>query len=240
MNPKTTASLAAGAALGLVGLATIQYKLDSTNSRTRRDLQMDSGESDYDVQVDDWADNDFVDEWSESNPNATDLWKEFNRNLGIELTEDDVNPKQKRVNWNRLKDNQIKKLHPKMLEEYASHMEALAFYNEISGTVIGKRDPSEFGSEMNDEGDYSGYGRTAPIVNNFLDAFGCKADGSSNFRQGKTNFWFLFPNSVPLFSAEDDHLSDWTYYWQFLMKFTKNWPGSARDYRFSLGTYGRL
>lgn len=125
-----------------------------------------------------------------------------------------------------------------MESEYAAHIEALEFYNEISDIKIGKRDPSEFGTEMNDEGDYSGYSRTAPVVKNFLDAFSCASDGSSNFREGKTNFWFLFPSAVPLWTEADKHLTDWENYWNFVQKYTKNWPASAKNFRFSMGTYG--
>lgn len=95
----------------------------------------------------------------------------------------------------------------------------------------------DFGAEMDNEGDYSGYDKTAPVVQQFLDAFGCRSDGKNLWRSGgKTSIWGLFPQGVPLFSDAANHISDWGYYWQFFMKVSQAWPANA-DLRFSMGTY---
>lgn len=211
--------------------------------RSRRAIEADyslaEDYDEYEMEMDDDEAGDL--EWDEwNNPNNTDLWSEFVRSVGGELTEDDVSPKQRRINWNRLRENQLEKLHENMLAEFATHYDALSFYNEISGVDYGRRDPSEFGEEMDDEGDYSGFDRTAPVVQKFVDALDCKANGKGVFGNGGVlNFWFLMPSGVPLFSEKGNHISDYSHFWNFFMKFADSWPGTrGNNVRFSIGSYG--
>lgn len=242
MNPKAVAGVT-----GVVGLAVVGFiGFNSSPNRSRRDLSAVVQDADYELAVDDFEAPDFVDEWEDNN--STDLWKQFNADLGIELSEDDVQMKQeapggrrggKRPNFNKFRESQLKAMIKPMQEEFVKRQDALSFYNEISGIKMGKRDPSDFGTAMDDEGDYAGYDKTAPIVNQFLSAFNCQADGSSNFRNGaKTNVWIVVPEAVPLWSEEGNHISDWSNYWQFLLKFASGWPTKQREFRFSLGVYG--
>jgi len=242
MNPKAVAGVTGVIGLAVVGFIGHNY---NTQSRARRDLLV-VDDNDYGVEVDD-LNSDFFDEWSDDFENGTDLWRQFNKDIGIEISEDDVMLKQDgrkgggrgkgKVNWNKFKEAQLAGLGDAMAAEWQKHNDALTFFNEISGVRMGQRDPSEFGANMDDEGNYAGYHRTAPIINSFKDAFGCKSDGSSNFRSGKTNVWALFPGAVPLFSASGNHMSDWAKYWDFFMKFAESWPTKAKDFRFSIGSY---
>merc|ERR1711881_426758 len=218
MQPKQVAGIAG--AVGLAALGFFGLGLDS-HSRSKRGLLVEKDE--FEVNVDGEAafyEEQFIDPWEDEFENSTAEWKEFNKQLGIELEDDDVQSKQRRVNWNRLKESQLEKLHENMQTEYAKHIDALNFFNEISGVDYGRRDPSEFGTEMDDEGDYSGYDRTAPQVRSFLDSFGCKGDGSNLWRDGRNKFnvWALFPQSVPLFAEKDNHVSDYGFYWKWWMK----------------------
>jgi hypothetical protein len=241
MQPKQVAGIAGIVGLGALGLFGVGF--DSHTRSKRSLLQKDE----FKVEVDgdaDFYEEAFIDPWEDESENSTAEWKEFNKQLGVEITEDDVMVKQRRVNWNRLKESQLVKLHDNMQAEYAKHIDALNFFNEISGVDYGRRDPSEFGTEMNDEGDYSGYARMAPQAKSFIDSLGCKADGSNLWRNGKNaklNLWALFPSGVPLFTEQENHVSDFGYYWKWFMKMAENWPtekGVAQDIRFSLGTYG--
>jgi len=251
MNPKAVAGIAGAAGLAVLGL--VGTHLQAQN-RAKRDLTLQATDDDYEVEMD-FDGVDFEDEWALNN---TNLWKQFNKDLGVELVEDDVMIKQdddddygpidprargkgKKVNWNRLKENSLVNLQDAMQTEYTRRVDSLGFFNEISGVQMGMRDPSQFGTAMNDEGDYSGYDKTAPVVQSFLNAFNCKSDGTSNFIGAKkTNVWIMFPGSVPLTSSSGNHLSDWANYWEFAMKFAKGWPKvkSGMDFRFSIGTYG--
>lgn len=131
------------------------------------------------------------------------------------------------------------KLHAPMAAEYKKRVEALDFYNEISGVDYGRRDPAEYGDDMTAEGEYAGYDKTAPVISEFVDSFGCRADGKNLYRKGgKTNIWALFPGSVPLWTEEGNHVDDWKAYWNWLIELSKGWPTRERDFRFSVGTYG--
>lgn len=244
MNPKAVAGVTGVVGLAVVGLIGVNY---SSQNRARRDLSTQEAQinDDYDLEVDAFDAPDFVDDWELDLDNSTSLWKEFNAELGIQLTDDDVQVKQgegrrggKRPNFNKFRESQLAALTGPMAAEFEKRVESMSFFNEISGVKMGKRDPSEFGDSMNDEGDYSGYGRTAPAVQNFLSAFNCKADGTSNLKGGKSNVWVVIPEAVPLWSSAGNHVSDWANYWGFLMKFASGWPGAAKNFRFSLGSYG--
>lgn len=257
MNPKAVAGITGVAGLAVIGFIGTAYNAQHRVKREALILDND----DYDVEME-FDEPDYQDEWSMDSANNTNLWRQFNKDLGIEVTDEDVQPKQsedddddsnlldggqrarggggKKVNWNRLRESQLSNIEDKMLVEYEKRMEKLAFFNEISGVQMGLRDPSAFGSEMDDEGDYAGYGKTAPIISSFLEAFGCNADGSGNFaKAGKTNIWVMIPGAVPLSSASGQHLADWANYWEFFMKFASNWPKVERgmEFRFSVGTY---
>lgn len=255
MNPKQVAGVTGAVGLAVIGLAGIKYQ-SAVNSRAKRAILEEEEQAiqqDYDLEVDGWEEPDFVDEWLDTSENATDLWKQFNHDLGIELNEEDVSVKQmrdddrlrrrkkgsnRRVNWNRLRENMIEGLHDQMLTEFSAREDKLSFYNSISGVEHGKRDPKDFGDEEDDEGDYAGFAKTAPMVQQFVDAFNCRGDGKGLWRgSGKTNIWALFPQAVPMFSEKKNHITDWNYYWKFFMKIAQNWPTGSRDLRFSIGSY---
>lgn len=230
-----------GAILGFAILGLVAVQFNGNFSRSRRAIiagESDSDYDDYSVEMD--GDEDDIGEFDDwSNPNNTDMWADFVRSVGGQVEEDDVSPKQRRINWNRLRENQLVKLQENMLAEFATHYDALSFYNEISGVDYGRRDPSEFGTEMDDEGDYSGYDRTAPVVQKFVDAFECADDGSGLFDGGTLNFWFLMPMGVPLFSEKGNHISDYSNFWSFFQKLSEGWPTDRQSMvRFSVGSYG--
>ena len=84
-----------------------------------------------------------------------------------------------------------------------------------------------------------GYDKTAPIINEFVEAFGCRGDGKNLYRKGgKTNIWALFPSAVPLWTDESKHIEDWKKYWTWFTELAKGWPTRERDFRFSVGVYG--
>lgn len=260
MNPKQIAGVTGAVGLAVIGFAGVQYQA-GVNSRAKRslldDIEEGSGATtivDYELEVDGLGDPNLADDWVD-NENSTDMWIQFNHDLGIELNEEDVSIKQsredllrrrkpgkgsKRVNWGRLRETQLPSLQEQMVAEFAAREEKLSFYNSISGIEHGRRDPGEMGEDENNEDDdpYLGYDKTAPIVQQFVDAFNCRADGKGLWGGGgKTNIWALFPQAVPLFADAKNHVTDWGYYWKFFMKVAQNWPTNQRDLRFSVGTY---
>lgn len=234
MNPKTVAGISGVAGLAILGLIGTHM---SGQSRARRDLLADVQDlsDDSDFVVDDLSI--FEDDWTKEN--NTDLWEQFQRDLGVELDDDDVSVKQRRINWSRFKENQIPGLHNNMQQEYTKRIDALEFFNEISGASYGRRDPSEFGESYGDEkGGYEGYDDMAPQVEEFLDAFQCSDDGSALHRAGgKTSFWFLFPAGVPLFTSRQMHVKAYAGYWEFLIRMAGSFPVGS-DTRLSIGVYG--
>lgn len=231
-----------GAILGFAILAIVSVQLNQNFTRSKRAIIGGNNDGDdyedYNVEMDgDDDDGEFFDDWS--NPNSTDMWADFVRSVGGTIEEDDVSPKQRRINWNRLRENQLAKLHENMLAEFATHFDALSFYNEISGVDYGRRDPSEFGEDMDDEGDYTGFDKTAPVVQKFVDAFECKDDGTGTYAGGQLNFWFLMPMGVPLFSDKGQRINDYSYYWSFFQAIANSWPTDrSSNVRFSVGSYG--
>jgi hypothetical protein len=252
MNPKQIAGVTGAVGLAVIGFAGVRYQAGG-NSRAKRSLDVEVElQQDYELEVDGFNEPNFVDEWLDESENSTNLWKQFNEDLGIEIDDDDVLMKQegrrgagkkknrgKAVNWARLRENAVEGLHDQMVSEFAAREDKLNFFNSISGVSYGRRDPADFGGEENNEGDYAGYDKTAPIVQQFVDAFGCRADGKNLWRSGsKTSIWTLFPQSVPMFTEAKNHISDWNNYWRFVMKLSTAWPKDQNDMRFSIGTYG--
>ena len=86
---------------------------------------------------------------------------------------------------------------------------------------------------------YDGFQKTAPVVKNFLESFGCQSDGKGLWGENRqTSFWFLFPGAVPLFTEERNHVTDFGYYWKWLMQFKEAWPVQTRsNIKFTMGTY---
>lgn len=239
MNPKHIAGVSGAVGLAVIGLIGVRYQ--GGNGRARRAVPEEAVEleTDYELEVDGFIeDPNFVDEWLDESENATASWMAFNADLGVTLEEEDVTEKarkkrKKKLNWAKLKESSLPDLDEKMKTEYAAREEKLKFFNQISGVAYGRV------NEIDDMGDYLGYGKTAPVINQFLDAFNCQGNGKGLWRSGgKTNIWALFPQSVPLFTGADDHITDWGYYWKFFMKIAAGWPTNSRDLRFSMGTYG--
>merc|ERR1712178_666803 len=172
----------------------------AVNSRQKRELlgRNEAVKSDdYEVEVDEEvAMQEVVDPWISDDENSTALWKEFQAQLGVELEDDDVQMKQRNkqrgVNFNRLNERNIPKMHDAMVKEWAKRTENLDFYNEISGVDFGKPDPEDEGP------DYSGYRKTAPVIQDFINSFGCQGNGKSLWRKGaQTNIWFMWPENRP-------------------------------------------
>jgi hypothetical protein len=239
MNPKQIAGISAAAGLGVIGLFGVGF---NEHARSKRDLHLQQ-DNDYDVEVDEVVlEAEFNDPWESNTKNASDQWRALNLEFGIELENDDVLEKarkQRGLNWGRLREGQLASIHDKMIQEFQNREDKLTVFNEISSVAFGRRDPKEMGDEENDEtGDYAGFDRTAPVVQNFLDSFGCQADGKNLWRKGGvTNVWGLFPQSIPLFTDADSHVSDWGAYWNFFQKIASSWPTRNADIRFSMGTY---
>lgn len=242
MNPKHIAGISGACGLAVIGLVGVKM---AGQSRVKRDLLLQTNEeiksNDYEVEVDEeFASQEFVDPWISDDENSTALWKEFQAQLGIELEDEDVQMKQRRkkeprgVNLNKLNERTIPKIHDAMIKEWEKRVENLEFYNEISGVDYGRMDPEEAVKST----DYSGYRKTAPVVQDFINSFGCQGNGKSLWRKGaKTNVWFMWPETVPLWTEADSHVNDWKNYWKFVKGVASTWSARS-DIRFSVGSYG--
>jgi hypothetical protein len=242
MNPKHIAGISGACGLAVIGLVGVKM---AGNSRQKRDLLIQANEdiksNDYEVEVDEeFATQEFVDPWISDDENSTALWKEFQAQLGIELEDEDVQMKQRNknkqrgVNLNKLNERTIPKMHDAMVKEWEKRVENLNFYNEISGIDYGRMDPAE----AENSADYSGYRKTAPVIQDFVNSFGCQGNGKSNWRKGaQTNVWFMWPETVPLWTDADNHVNDWKIYWKFVKGVASSWSTRA-NIRFSVGSYG--
>jgi len=238
MNPKHVAGISGVCGLAVIGFVGVKL---AGNSRQKRDLLVSGNapdSDDYDVEVDEeFAFGEFVDPWTSEDENSTALWKEFQAQLGVELEDEDVQMKQRRknqrgVNFNRLNERNIPKMHDAMIKEWEKRTENLDFYNEISGVDFGKPDPEDEGP------DYSGYRKTAPVIQDFINSFGCQGNGKSLWRKGaQTNIWFMWPETVPLWTDADKHVSEWKNYWSFVKGVASSWSARS-NIRFSVGSYG--
>lgn len=181
-----------------------------------------------------------VDDWTSENSTETNTkWEQLYADLGIDLkSENDVQMKQRRVNWNRLRERAIPGLQDQFLEEYKKRMDSLEFYNDISGIDYGRPDPE---MSPNSQEVFKGYGKTAPIIKDFVESFDCKSDGNGLWSDGNSlNLFYMIPQGVPLFSDEDEHITDYRSYWDFLMKFVGSFPTDRRtryNIRISIGSY---
>lgn len=214
---------------GLAGLAVLGFIANQVgpNSRARRAIieidQLDQGDE-YFIEN---ADDDLMDDGSIAE---------------LALKYDDGDDVDKKALPKRFKEAQIPNLHDQMHAEWSVRTSKLQDFLDLSGINVGQRDPSEFGSSYGDEGQRSyNLDETTEKIGGILDELKCMDKrGRSMYTVGSTNFWFLFPQGIPLYSSTAaGHVGEYKGFFDFVRAFSKTWEG-GRNIKFTVGRWGRI
>ena len=227
-----------------------QTNSDSTSSTDILDENgsgIDLGVFDYDASADGSGFNDYSDEdemvfarsfseTSENSENAGNAKKvKITRRRGRGPRKNRRKNRERPINWNRLKTDDLEKIAPKMHAKFDERM--TQFTNVLQNVSLAVEDPEKMAELGYD--DFKGHDRTAPMVNKFINALNCNKNGEGLFKQpGKTSIYVLFPGAVSLFSEPGKVVEDYGYFWKWWMKIAELLPTDRfNNVRFSVGVY---
>lgn len=142
----------------------------------------------------------------------------------------------------RFRENQVVGLHDQMLEEWEARKGKLQDFLDLSRINVGVRDPSEFGSTYGDEGQRTyNYDQTTEKIEGIISDLKCNNNRQrSTYTVGGTNFWFLFPQAIPLHSeTAEGHIGEYSGFFDFVRAFSRTWD-QGRNIKFTVGRWGRI
>lgn len=225
-------AITAASIAGLLGFAAF-YGNNASMHRARRDIILE----DDNIFDEEGFDTIFTD--MENLTSTT--WDQMQADLGVAAQnripfemEDDVGTK---ANLNRFRTKDVIKLHDQMVEAHEYRMgQLLTQFVDDSNIRMARSDPKGAGHD-----EHLGFHDTHPTVQRFLDEFNYQESGINLFRNGKVQFWFLFPAAVPLFTERSGHLGKYRNYWDFTLNFKNALPANPQrgSMKLSIGLWAR-
>lgn len=252
------AAISAGALIGLLAFAGI-YNHQQTN-RAKRDLHVARPAVQEVAEEADFSEHSEMEGLHDIANMTESDWAEMQAGLGMNkadfvpftVDDEDVQAKQRRrknrnkgPTLNRFRLNDVPALHDQMVTTHDFRINSLmANFVEDSGIQAAQKTPVEMLSAdeqaaahvvNNNYPDFSGIDRTSPSVQKFLDELGY-ADNKI-FNRGQSQVWFLVPAAVPLFGSANQHVADFSNYFQHITHWKSAFDGGAGRVRISIGLY---
>lgn len=225
-------AITAASVAGLLGFAAL-YGHNSVSHRARRDIVLEEVDIESPIDESMFADMDNLTETT---------WMQMQADMGVpvkdripfEMDTDDVTGK---ATINRFRTKDVIKLHDQFIEAHEFRMgSVLPQFVDDANIKMARTDPEAAAHDY-----HRGLHDTNPSIQRFLDEFRYMETGVNLFRNGKTQFWFLFPAAVPMFTERSGHLGKFKNYWNFLVAFKDALPRSPQrgTMKLSIGLWAR-